>query len=295
VTERVRPPPGPPEALAASAPLGEPPAGPPWDLPLQEAPLAFLDLEMTGLEPARDRVVEIAIERVHRGVVEGRLDTLIRPDDGAFGNAHIHGIAEADLAAAPTFAAIAPEVVALLAGAVPIAHGATMDEAFLAMELARAGAAPPPAPFLDTLVLARRAFAAHSHSLASLARKLGLGAARSHRAGDDVATLRALFDRIVGLLAPPTARDLLQVRIGEGTARDLVLARAADAARTGAPVRVTYRPPRRQAEELVMVVTEVRAKLDPPTLLGYLLRCRSRRELRADRVLAIAPMSPPAS
>src|SRR5690606_96102 len=164
---------------------------------------------------------EIAIERVRGGAVEGRIDTLIRPDDGAFGNAHIHGIAEGDLASAPHFAAVAARVGELLDGAIPVAHGAAMDEAFRALEPARA------------------------------------------RAGDDVATLRALFARVVALLAPATPRDLLQVRIGEGTARDLVLARAEEAARSGAPVRVTYRPPRRQAEELVMVVTEVRAKLDP--------------------------------
>lgn len=280
-------------AETAPPPPPDPPPGPPWDLPLGEAPLAFLDLEMTGLDPTRDRVIEIAIDRVRGGHLEGSMVTLVRPEDGTFGNAHIHGIAAEDLASAPTFSAIAPRVRAMLAGAVPVAHGATMDEAFLAMELGRAGTPTEVGPFLDTLILARRAFAAHSHSLASLAKKLGLGPARSHRAADDVATLRALFARVVSLLVPATPRDLLQVRIGEGTARDLVVARALEAARTGKPVRVTYRPPRRQAEELVMVVTEVRAKLDRPTLLGYLLRCRSRRELRADRVLAIAPVNPP--
>ena len=36
-----------------------PPAGEPWDLPLAEAPLAFVDLEMTGLDASKDRVVEV--------------------------------------------------------------------------------------------------------------------------------------------------------------------------------------------------------------------------------------------
>lgn len=278
-----------PPAPLPPAPPAPPPAGPPWDSPLREAPLAFVDLEMTGLDPARDRVIEIAIDRVRGGVLEDRFATLIAPDDGVFGNAHIHGITAEALAGAPPFRDAAPRVLALLEGAVPVAHGAAMDEVFLALELERAGVTAAVGPFLDTLVLARRAFSAHSHSLASLAKKLGLGALRSHRASDDVATLRALFERIVGLLAPATPRDLFQVRIGEGTARELVIARALDAARSGKPVRITYRPPRRQAEQLDMVITEVRAKLDPPTLLGYLLRCRSRRELRADRVLAIAP------
>ena len=35
--------------------IAPPPDAPPWSLPVQEAPLAFVDLEMTGLDVARDR------------------------------------------------------------------------------------------------------------------------------------------------------------------------------------------------------------------------------------------------
>jgi hypothetical protein len=35
------------------------------------------------------------------------------------------------------------------------------------------------------------------------------------------------------------------------------------------------------------MVTDVRTDLDPPQVLGYLLPSRSRRELRADRILAL--------
>jgi DNA polymerase-3 subunit epsilon len=257
---------------------------------MSQAPLAFLDLEMTGLDPARDRVIEIAIDRVVGGELVGRLASLVRPDDGAFGNAHIHGITAEELAAAPTFAELAPRVLELLRGAVPVAHGAAMDEAFLDLELKRAGVEVTLGTFIDTLNLSRRAFASGSHALGAIAKKLGLGPARVHRAADDVATLRALFARIVELLAPTSPRDLWQVRVGEGKARAAVVARAEQAVRDGRPVLITYRPRKRQAEELEFVITEVRAKLDPPTLLGYLLRCRSRRELRADRVLSIGDL-----
>lgn len=271
-----------------SVPPAAPPPGPPWDTPIDEAPLAFLDLEMTGLDVAIDRVIEVAVERVVGGTVVKRFATLVRPDDGRFGNAHVHGIAEADLAGAPTFAEIADELVEILEGAVPVAHGSASDKVFLAAELARAGRAREVGPFVDTLLLARRAFAAPSHALGQLAKRLGLPVGRSHRALDDVQTMRGVYDKCIGLLAPTTPRDLFQVRIGEGLARDLVLARAAEALAAGAVVRVTYRAPKKQAEDFDFVLTELRAKLDPPVLLGYLHRCRSRKELRADRVLAIA-------
>ncbi len=277
------------EAPAAEGAAPAPPPGPPWDTPIEEAPLAFLDLEMTGLDVSIDRVIEVAVERVVGGAVVKRFATLVRPDDGRFGNAHVHGITEADLATAPSFAEIAGELVEILDGAAPVAHGAASDKVFLAAELARAGRPREIGPFVDTLLLARRAFAAPSHALGAIAKRLGLPpAARAHRALDDVQTMRGVYAKCVGLLAPATPRDLLQVRVGEGLARDLVLARAAEALAAGTVVRVTYRAPKKQAEDFDFVLTELRAKLDPPVLLGYLHRCRSRKELRADRVLAIA-------
>ena len=101
-----------------------PPPGPPWDLPVREAPLAFVDLEMTGLDPVRDRVVEVCIERWRGDVREDALETLVRPPSRAGGNAHVHGIDEAALAAAPAFDKIADDVTALLAGAIFVAHAA---------------------------------------------------------------------------------------------------------------------------------------------------------------------------
>src|SRR3954471_7226253 len=91
-----------------------PPPGPPWDLPLAEAPLAFVDLEMTGLDAKKDRVVEICIERVRGGAAEERLHTLVRPEGGETGNVHVHGIDVAALASAPTFAEIADRVAKIL-------------------------------------------------------------------------------------------------------------------------------------------------------------------------------------
>ena len=54
-----------------------------------------------------------------------------------------------------------------------------------------------------------------------------------------------------------------------------------------ATVKIRYRPSHRGPEDLTMVITGVRTDLDPPRVLGYLLPSRSRRELRADRILAV--------
>ena len=83
-----------------------------------ERPLAFFDLETTGIDPLRDKIVEIAIVRVDpdgsrrgmtRRVNPGRP---IPPEATA-----VHGIHDRDVANAPSFPEIAREVLDLLADA----------------------------------------------------------------------------------------------------------------------------------------------------------------------------------
>ncbi|HVJ88237.1 MAG TPA: 3'-5' exonuclease [Labilithrix sp.] len=264
-----------------------PPAGPPWDLPLDEAPLAFVDLEMTGLDDKRDRVVEVCIERVRKGVVEDRLCTLVRPDGGETGNVHVHGIDSAALTNAPTFPEIAARVEELLTGAVFVAHGASWDIDFIHAEMRRAGRDFTVPFYLDTLNLSRRAFGLAKHSLDALRAHFGLDGARAHRADADVMALREVFSRCVAALEPATPRDLWQVRIAERKAREQIVAQCKDAVASGRAVTLVYRARARPAESIRIVLTGVDLGLDPPRVIGYGLPGRGRRELRADRILRI--------
>ena len=267
-----------------------PPPGPPWDLPIAEAPLAFVDLEMTGLDAAHDRVVEVCVERVVGGERRDGLSTLVDPGENRVGaGSHVHGLDSAKLAGAPRFEAIGPRLLALLDGAILVAHAAAWDVRFLVAELDRAGVEASLPVWLDTLVLARRAFAFHSHSLDSLCRELGIDRGQAHRAESDVRAMRAVFDRCVAVLSPVSARDLWEVRVGERRARRAVVEACEAAVEHGAPVLVTYRPARRSPEQLTMVLVQVRSDLDPPSVVGYQLPGRGRRQLRADRILRVDP------
>jgi DNA polymerase-3 subunit epsilon len=283
------------DPLVKPAHASEPPPGSPWDDPIDEAALVFVDLEMTGLRPEVDRVIEICAERVRGEREEAQVTSLVRPDSDAFGNAHIHGIAATDLASAPSFAELAGATLRVLEGAVLVAHSAPWDVAFLEAELERAGHPFRIEHYLDTLSLSRRAFALPSHRLSALCEALGIRQERAHRAGDDVRALRAVWRRVIEVLAPRTPRDLWHVRVGERHARPDVVAAAVRALEAQVDVTVRHRPAHRAAEDLTMRITSVRTDLDPPRVLGYLLPSRSRRELRADRILAIeaAPQPPP--
>jgi DNA polymerase-3 subunit epsilon len=268
-----------------------PPPGPPWDCPLAEAPLAFVDLEMTGLDVKCDRVVEICVERVVGGVRVDGIATLIDPGDDRVGGAsHVHGLDANALRGAPAFAAVAPEVMRLLDGAIFVAHAAAWDIDFVAAELKRIGIELVVPYYLDTLTLSRRAFNFPTHSLDALAVKLGLARGQAHRAESDVHAMRELFARTTAVLAPTTARDLWEVRIGERRARAAIVDACEAAAEFQAPVILTYRPSHRGPEPIEMVIVEVRSDLDPPRVMGYQLPSRSRRELRADRILRVDPV-----
>lgn len=267
-----------------------PPPGPPWDQPIAEAALAFVDLEMTGLDAKKDRVLEVCIERVRGGVVEGRINTLVRPEDDTLGNVHIHGIDRAALEGAPVFADLAAEVERLLDGAVFVAHGAQWDVAFIEAELRRAGRTDYAVRFwLDTLNLSRRAFGLARHSLEALRKEFGLDAARAHRADADVAALREVFARCVTALEPVSVRDLWEVRVAERRVREHVLAQCKEAFEAKQEVTLVYRARAKPAETLRLVITAIDLGLDPPRVIGYQLPGRGRRELRADRILRIEP------
>jgi DNA polymerase-3 subunit epsilon len=269
-----------------------PPPGPPWDLPVAEAPLAFVDLEMTGLDAARDRVVEVCIERVVGGRRVGGVNTLLDPGERVGGAAHVHGLDAAALAGSPRFDGIAGEVLAALDGAILVAHAAAWDVRFLVAELARAGREAHIEHWIDTLALARRSFAFHSYSLDALCRELSIDRGRAHRAESDVRALRAVFDRCVAVLAPVSARDLWEVRVGERKARQAIVDACEAAVKHGAPVTVTYRAARRPPAAMDMVLLEVLSDLDPPGVVGYQLPGRGRRQLRVDRILRIEPATP---
>jgi len=265
-----------------------PPEGFPWDAPIADAPLAFVDLEMTGLEPKRHRVIQICIERVVGGDLVERLLTFVHPGDAPIGGTEVHGIAAEDLQAAPRFAAIVEDVARLFEGAILVAHGARWDIAFLSAEHARLDRPWHRRHYLDTLALARRTIDAPRHGLAPLAQHLGIDNPQPHRADNDVRVTRALFDLLSERIDPPTPRALWELGVGRRRVRPEILDRADQALVLRRTARVCYRPCGKAPQELTFHVTEVRRDLDPPVVLGYLLDTRGRRELRADRILSLS-------
>jgi DNA polymerase III subunit epsilon len=179
----------------------------------REVTYSVIDLELTGLDPARDEIISFATVTVADGKV--RLDDarfeLVRPNrmPGA-DTIRIHGLREADLAGAPPLEGVLDGLLEALTGRVVVAHVARIEEGFLssalrshglklrntvvdtaalAVELGRLRREPPPADGDDTPA----DIAASSPGLGDLARSLGLPVHRPHHADGDALTTAQAF------------------------------------------------------------------------------------------------------
>jgi DNA polymerase III epsilon subunit-like protein len=113
----------------------------PSTLPFFGEDFAYVDTETTGVDPAVDKICEIAIVRYRAGVRE-IFHTLVDPEMSIPPTASaVHHITDRAIAQAkargeaPTFAEIAPKVMEMLDGAHVYAHNRSFDEAFVDGEL----------------------------------------------------------------------------------------------------------------------------------------------------------------
>lgn len=169
---------------------------------------AVLDVETTGLHPARDRIVEIAIIRLDddgHGIDEW--SSLVNPGDRAPWRPS--GLAAADVATAPAFADLLNEVLNRVSGRVIAAHNAKFDVSFLQAETSRAGVAWGPVEGFCTMDAVAEAGIVGSRDLHHLCAELGIETGSEHVAIEDaravVGLIAYLQTRLLALEMPPPA------------------------------------------------------------------------------------------
>jgi DNA polymerase III subunit epsilon len=169
-----------------------------------DLPIVAIDTETTGRDPATDRVVEVACVRWERGEITLRKSWLVNPGRAIPKEAFdVHGISDEAVKDAPGFAAIVPELLEAMSGAIPLAYNAEFDRKMLTSELARLAATPTPPPafqknveWIDPLVWARELQKLEkSRALGEVAARLGIEISQAHRATDDAEAALNVFVR----------------------------------------------------------------------------------------------------
>jgi DNA polymerase III subunit epsilon len=140
-------------------------------------PLAFVDLETTGLSPSVDRVAEVGVVTADGDRIE-RWTTLVASADST-------RTSSGDWEGAPRFVDIARDLARRLDGRLLLAHNARFDHAFLTSEFERAGVYLQ-CDVVCTVMLSRKLSPDLArHDLDSLAAAHGLVADIRHRALPD--------------------------------------------------------------------------------------------------------------
>ena len=113
-----------------------------------QRPMVCFDLETTGADPTKDRVVQLALIRVEPDGRETTLESLVDPEMPIPPEATaVHGIADADVAGAPRIGELAPRILTMFDGADLCGFNSLrFDWPLLAADLRRAGIEIPEAP-----------------------------------------------------------------------------------------------------------------------------------------------------
>ena len=165
---------------------------------LSDLPCVAFDTETTGLDSARDELVQIGAVRVLRGrlVESERLDFLVDPGRPIpVGASRVHGIDDAQVAGAPGPQAAVQRFHAFARETVLVAHNAPFDLAFLNRHASTLGLRFDQ-PILDTVLLSAVVFGtSEAHSLDALCARLRIEIPEAERhtaLGDARATAHAL-------------------------------------------------------------------------------------------------------
>ncbi|MBL0344167.1 exonuclease domain-containing protein [Candidatus Villigracilis affinis] len=172
---------------------------------LSNARFAFLDIETTGLSPwFGDRICQIAIVLTEGKRIKSTVDLLINPGrELSPAAAHINGLDESKLSAAPTFEEITDQLEASLKDAVIVCHNAKFDIQFLDNEYRKLGRSVEYPNLIDTLLLAREYFDLPSYSLHHLAEDFHVSRnLQGSRAQGDALTAKNLFFAMMDALKP---------------------------------------------------------------------------------------------
>lgn len=160
-----------------------------------------VDLETTGLDPARDNIIEIGLVRVVEGRLTDKYQTLVRPDCRISATIRrITGIEDAMLDGAPGIHEVLPGVLEFIGNDPILGHNVGFDCKFL--EVSSGGKLFNTC--YDTSELARIVLpASPGYRLAELCKSQGIDIIRSHRALEDALAAsnlyQSLLDRIMKL------------------------------------------------------------------------------------------------
>jgi DNA polymerase III subunit epsilon len=186
-------------------------------------PLVVIDVETTGTDYFKDRVVEVALVLVDHAEVTATHVWKCNPQMPIPAEAtSVHGIKDEDVAGHPTFAELVTAIENLAQSRLPVAYNARFDRSFFHAELLHAGLENRPfsawafqarCPWIDPYVWVKE-FQKYERGkkLGDVCRRLGITIAQAHRAdADAIATLAVL--KCLARKMPTSIADIMRAQV----------------------------------------------------------------------------------
>jgi DNA polymerase III subunit epsilon len=151
--------------------------------------LDFTAIDFETANGFRGSPCAVGLTKVRGGVVVEEASWLMRPPEGHdrfdHQNVRIHGIGPEDVAHAPRFGELFPEIGAFIGGDVLVAHNAAFDMGVIRSGLEVSGLPGPGYHYACTVVLSRRCYSLVSNSLPYAAEEAGVPLVNHHDAAED--------------------------------------------------------------------------------------------------------------
>lgn len=167
---------------------------------LENETFVCIDCESTGLDPEKDRMIEIAIAHFTLDKVLNSFETLIDPECPIpESSQEIHNISQEMIAGKPKIREVLPKILDLVQGHIIIGHGIFFDISLIANEAKRCQIPTKilSQSFIDTLRLARLYGESPVNSLERLRQHFNIEPEGAHRAMSDVVVNIEVFKFLI--------------------------------------------------------------------------------------------------
>ncbi|MCD7878632.1 MAG: 3'-5' exonuclease [Candidatus Gastranaerophilales bacterium] len=172
-----------------------------------------LDVETTGLDYTKEKMIEFAAIRLENGKMKDRFETLINPEQHIRKSSiAVHGITEEDVKDAPTEAQVMPLILDFIGDYPIVAHNAIFDYSFINQASIRQTGKPINNARIDSQMMFKEVYPElESCGLESLMTKFNVEFSTRHRAMADTEGLAAAYPELKKLYEKKYAWQVQQL------------------------------------------------------------------------------------
>ncbi|WP_423181716.1 exonuclease domain-containing protein [Arthrobacter sp. NyZ413] len=216
--------------------------------------LDFTAIDFETANGFRGSPCSVGLTKVRGGVVVEEASWLMRPpenhDHFDFHNTRIHGIRAEDVADAPRFAEVFPEIGAFIGEDILAAHNAAFDLGVIRSGLEVSGLPGPAYEYVCTVMLSRRCYSLVSNSLPYAAEEAGVPLVNHHDATEDA---RACAGILVDIARRNNANSIAELYLSLGLSL---------------PVQPAFRPGEALSKQTLAALAAVGTRRAQPSAAG---------------------------